>query len=144
MALTADVKIQRYGTPDETTDVRLVAQPMKTNVKIFAGSIGVTDVNGFAKPASSVATTDTAWGVVLKQVDNTGGASGAQSVTFERGVFFFASSTGADTIAQSNIGQTVYVVDETHVGLGSSSRPKAGTVMFVDANLGVAVKFGTV
>lgn len=144
MALTADVKIQRFGTPENTIDVPLTNMPVGNNVKVYGGEIALTALTGYVKSAATVATTDTCWGVISKQTDNTGGASGAQNVNIERGVFFFQSSTGTDLIQQSNVGQTVYVYNQTTVALGSSGRPKAGTVMYIDATYGVAVKMATV
>lgn len=144
MALTADVKIQRFGTPDNTIDVPLDNMPLGNNVKVFGGEIALTDNKGFIKSAATPATTDTCWGVISRLTDNTGGASSAQVVNIERGVFFFQSSTGADLIQQSNVGQDCYVYDQTHVALGSTGRPKAGTIFYIDANLGVAVKMATV
>jgi hypothetical protein len=60
--------------------------------------------------------------------------AGAVTVDILTGTFYLASGAGSDLLSQSAIGQTVYVINETTVGLtsGGGSRPKAGTLFFID------------
>jgi hypothetical protein len=79
-----------------------------------------------------------------------GSTNGAVTVEIATGSFFLASGTGADAITQANVGATVYLINETTVGLtsGSGTRPAAGVVEAYDTTeiyaLGnVAVKLGS-
>jgi hypothetical protein len=147
MALTADVKIERYGVPGNAS--QKVNQPLGNNVKLYGGSFAVTDAStGYLKNAATLNSTDKVWGLVSRFTDNTGGASAAQNVDIECGSFFLPCSTGADAVTQANIGATVYVYDEKTVALTSngSTRPVAGIVEAIDKTQpfgGVAIKLGT-
>jgi predicted RecA/RadA family phage recombinase len=64
------------------------------------------------------------------------------SVKTRRGVFRFANSAAGDAIGRTEIGKTVYVVDDQTVAKtdNSGARPAAGKCFDVDAN-GVWVEF---
>lgn len=76
-------------------------------------------------------------------VDNTLGANGALSVRVKSGVFKWANGTGADVIAQSNVGSPCYASDDHTVNLtdGGGTRPFAGIIQQVDSD-GVWVQQG--
>lgn len=93
------------------------AYPVKTGVKIYAGSIVAVGTDGYAIPGA-----DTAGyrfvGVSRDFVDNTGGASGALSVEVWRKGCFELASAG---MARSNTGDKVYIVDDQTVGLAATT-----------------------
>jgi len=140
MALTADVHKVRYGGPGNAHQP--FNFPMRASpVVAYRGSIALTDSGGFIKNSASPLTTDTCWGLIDQigpgGVDTapgiTGGtADGAVTVDVESGTFFLASGTGADQLSAATVGQKVYVINETTVGLVSTSRPLAGVHIAVD------------
>ncbi len=148
MALTKDVKTDRYGTPDQAPPI--MSQPADANVKVYGGSIAITRA-GYVNPASSPQSTDKVWGIIGKQTDNTtatsffGGAQGACTAPIDRGDFWLAYGSGGDAFAQGDVQATAYVIDEVTVGKtnGSNTRPAAGIVLAVDTVAGkVAVALG--
>jgi hypothetical protein len=159
MALSADVKIYRYGTPGNSTQPTNIG--ITANATVYRGSIAATR-SGYLVAMSSPQSTDIVWGLIGEAGPGTingspgiagGTTNGAVTAEVETGTFFLASGTGSDAIAQANIGATCYVMNETTVGLtnGSNTRPVAGQVMAIGANVGgtvpysglVAVKLGS-
>jgi hypothetical protein len=136
MALTADVTSCRYGTLEAHQPI---AQPLGANVTVYANSIALTDSSGNIKNASSPASTDHCWGLVAEQrpfpPNPTSSVAGTYNVEIDTGSFFLASGTGGDALTQANVGQSVYVINETTVGAtnGSNTRPLAGTMMYYDS-----------
>lgn len=105
--------------------------PVKANTKIWQGSLAVLDA-GYAAPGRT-ATGLQCLGRAAETVDNTGGAAGDELIKIEPGVFRWANS---DSIAQSDVGQLAYIVDDQTVakGDGSGTRSIAGTIMGVDSS----------
>ncbi len=131
MALSADVKILRYGTPHAND---IIAQPIGATVTLYAGSFAVTDgATGKLKNAASTTSGDIVWGLVQRQqlapATNT-------LVPIETGTFFMASGTGADQLSQADVGQVVYLIDEVTVGPNAGSKCKAGLLVAVDTTQG--------
>jgi len=126
-ALTADRDTPELNRP------KTRALPVAANAKIYAGALVVLD-GGYAAPGSTK-TNLVALGRAAEQVDNTGGANGAQSVAVDRGVFRYANSAAGDALAKSDIGATAYIVDDQTVAKTSASntRSAAGKVWDVDA-----------
>lgn len=133
MALTQD-----RNTPER--EARLVPHPVAAAKKIYAGSLVVLNASGYAEPGST-ATTLIAVGRAENQVDNSGGANAAKTITVRRGVFLFANS--ADAVTRTEIGKSCYVVDDYSVAKtnGSSTRSVAGKVIDVSSE-GVWVEIG--
>ncbi len=139
MAVTNDVPIYRYGTPDGHQPQSL---PEKASASIYAGTIAVTQ-SGYAKDAgSSPASTDICWGLYDGTYDSQphftspmagGTTDGLHQVGVVQGTFLLASATGPDAIAAANIGSACYIYDNVTVALTNStgSRAVAGTVMAV-------------
>ena len=129
-AATADFDAQRVeGT--------LRSVPVAAGVRIFAGTIVVLAA-GFAEPGTT-ALGLVALGRAEEQVDNTSGAAGARNVRVRRGVFLWTNSpAGADLIAEANIGEPCYIVDDNTVALTSatSTRSVAGTIHDIDSQTG--------
>ena len=156
MAITTDQKIVRYGTGDKDEPI---AKGIKATVKVYRGTLAVTDSTGYLKdPSSAVATTDTCWGMIQKvrtgdgQIDGgpgiTGGATdGAVGAEIEQGTFFLGSSTGGDQLSVTPEGTTVYIYDGITVAAtnGGSTRSPAGKHVATEKVQGVtmfAIKLG--
>jgi len=143
MTVTKDVLTDRYGTPDQAPPI--MAQPMDANVKVYGGTVAITRA-GYVNPSDSPQSTDVVWGIVDKQTDNTnssfyGGAQGATTCPIDRGDFWLAYN---GSMAQSNVGQSVYLYNATTVTLTQGSLPLAGVVLAFDSTLSlVAVALGT-
>lgn len=151
-ALTGDIQTVRYGTPGNASQPAYPG-PLAGSTTVYGGSICLTNSSGQVKNAASPASTDLCWGLVHAQAVNaTANAwntpldTTGEPFQVDTGSFYLNGGTGADTLAQSNIGQTVYVVDEQTVGLtnGSGTRPVAGVLVNIDTTQGggYAVKMG--
>ena len=127
------------STPAMLGDIREV--PLPANGKVYQGGMGQITAAGYAASASATAANVTI-GRIEETVDNTGGANGDKRVKVRRGVFRFANSSAGDLIARTEIGKTVYVVDDQTVAKTSNTgaRPAAGICFDVDAQ-GVWVEF---
>lgn len=162
MALTADIKIIRYGVPGNSTQPGNLpmGSGVPTPIVCYRGSFALTDLNGFIKSAASPLATDTCWGLienggpgfanVAPGITNSGASSNV-TVDIVTGSFWMAASTGADAITEASVGKTVYVFDEKTVAATSngSTRPVAGIVIKASDPLNVlsglvAVKVGPV
>ena len=121
-------------------DANIDSQPVAANVVIYKGALVAFSAAGLLQPGA-VAATLTAAGRVEETIDNTGGAAGARSCTFRRGVFQFKNS-GADPVTQADMYKDCYIVDDETVARtsGSGARSIAGKVRGVDAG-GVWVQF---
>ena len=127
------------NTPQALDGVRRI--PVATNVKIHQGGLVQINNAGFAVPGSATAA-NVAIGRAEQPADNTGGANGAITIDVRRGIFRFANSAAGDLIARTEIGKTVYVVDDQTVAKtnNAGARPAAGICYDVDAQ-GVWVEF---
>lgn len=120
----------------------VISAPIAADTVCYAGALGCLNASGLAVPGST-ATTLRAVGRIRKTVNNAGGAASAKTVEFERGVFKFANSTSGDLIAQADVLNNCYIVDDQTVAKtdGSSARSVAGKVIKVDSD-GVYVLVG--
>ena len=89
------------------------------------------------------ATTLIAFGRAEETVDNAAGAAGDLNVKVRTGVFKWANSSAGDLIANTEIGDTAYIVDDQTVAKtnGGATRSRAGKVVFVESD-GVWVQMG--
>lgn len=151
MTVTADIKTDRYGTPDQAPEP--AAPLMESNTIVYAGTIALIDNSGYLKASDSPLSTDSCIGIVSKQTDNrtaafSGGGQGAITCPVDRGTFWLAYGSGADAFTQSqaNFNTTAYVKDAQTVSPSSSgsTRPVAGIVKAIDTSISkVAVALGT-
>lgn len=134
-AATANRSTPRADGPQQS-------YPVKTNVNLFAGTIGVIDAAGFLTKGS-VATTQKSVGRIVDNYDNTGGADGAITGLVEEGTFRFANSSAGDLIALADVGSDCFIVDDQTVAKtnGTNTRSRAGKIVNVDAQ-GVWVQLG--
>lgn len=148
MALTQDIKTDRYGTPDQAPPI--MAQPIDANQTIFGGSVVITRA-GFVVAASSPQSTDQVWGICDKQTVNQvgsffGGARAATTVPIDRGDFWLAYGSAGDAFTQADVGSGSYLIDEQTVGKtnGGGTRPPSGVILAVDTTISkVAVALAT-
>lgn len=115
--------------------------PVAANAVIRQGGMVQINAAGYAVAAVATAANVTT-GMAKATVDNTGGANGALSVDVERVVARYGNSASTDAIARTEIGKTIYVVDDQTVAKtdNSAARPAAGRCFDVDAQ-GVWVEF---
>src|ERR1019366_4264886 len=158
MALTADIKIIRYGTPGNSTQP--TNRGLTASATVYRGSIATTR-SGYLVAASAPQSTDIVWGLIENagpgNIDGAPGiaggtTNGSVTVDIATGSFFLAGGTGADAITEANVGASCYVIDEKTVGLTSNgnTRPVAGQILGLGNNLGnivpiaglIAVKVG--
>ena len=147
MALTADIITPRYGAGGNLNNKGLTA-----NATVYRGSVATTR-SGYLVAASSPASTDIVWGIIADGVgsgSDTQGITGASTnggvtVDIETGTFFLAGGTSSDALVATDVGATVYLIDEQTVGKTSNgnTRPVAGVLEFVDPTYGLAVKLGS-
>lgn len=141
MAITKDVPILRYGTPDGHQPD---AKPVKASAALYAGTVVTTDSTGYVTGSNTaVAATDIVWGVFNGIVNSNpmvsspvtaGTTNGDTVIGIDTGTFFLASATDADQLTQADIGQTVYLSDKVTVAKtdGGSTRPIAGKLIVID------------
>lgn len=117
---------------------RLVA----AGANIQTGALVVLNAAKFAEQGVT-ALNLVADGIAQFPVNNVGGADGAARIEVESGVFPFANSAAADALAQADIGNACYIVDDQTVAKtdGGGTRSKAGTIVDIDVN-GVWVGVG--
>ena len=122
MPLTADRNTQMK-------DGELIAVPIATAKKIFAGSLVAANATGYATPGA-VAATLTYLGRAEETVDNTG-ADGALSVLVRRGKAFKFANSAADAVTQASMGKVCYIEDDQTVSATSdtNARSAAGIVI---------------
>lgn len=115
--------------------------PVAANVHCYPGGLAVLS-GGYAAPAST-ALNLIALGRFDNEADNTGGAAGALQVTVRRGIFRYANSAAADAIAQAEVGQDCYLVDDQTVAKTDAvgTRSRAGRIVAVET-AGVWVQLG--
>lgn len=109
------------------------------NAVIHQGAMLVYDANGYLAPATA-ATGLTAAGRAEESVDNTGGANGDKVCRFRSGIFKVENS-GANAIAQADVGSDCYFEDDQTVGSLATGMSVAGKVyeLAADGDIFVAV-----
>ena len=127
MPLTADRNTQMK-------DGELIAVPIATAKKIFAGSLVAANATGYATPGA-VAATLTYLGRAEETVDNTG-ADGALSVLVRRGKAFKFANSATDAVTQASMGKVCYIEDDQTVSATSDTlaRSAAGKVIGVETD----------
>ena len=137
MALTADVRTFRFGSPGNSTQP--LALPLTASATVYRGSIA-TLRSGYLVAASSPQSTDVVFGIVDKAGPGYadtgpgivgGTTNGAVTVEVATGSFFLQAGSGADALTAANGGAPVYVINETTVGFTSAgnTRPVGGQLL---------------
>jgi hypothetical protein len=113
-------------------------QLVKTSLVLWHGAMGAVDATGYLVPALTSTTLKRFCRINLapeRKLDTTGIASGVKTAKMEFGEFQWANSTAGDAIAQADVGNDCYAVDDQTVAKtsGSASRSICGKIMGVDA-----------
>ena len=113
-------------------------QLAKTGVIFNNGAMVAVDASGYLIPAITSTTLKRFGRVNLspERVANTTMlASGAKTLKIEFGEFSWGNSTAGDAIAQADVGNDCYAVDDATVAKtdGGGTRSKCGKIMAVDA-----------
>jgi len=127
-ALTAARNTQSLGSVLDVQDY-----PVGATTTISQGSLVALNAAGYAVPASTAAT-QFAVGRAKSTVVNAG-ANGAKTIAVETGTFKWGNSAAGDAIAQAEVGDFCWIVDDQTVAKtnGSSTRSRAGRITSVDA-----------
>jgi hypothetical protein len=139
--LTADRKATDRFNPEDTVLPNLIAVPIYTLLKVYAGTMGMVASHGYA--TSVTAATNRIIGRVEKSVDNSAGSSGDKSVDVRPGAFYWDNSAGA-ACTQAYMYKPVYAEDNHTVRNSSSSGTYAyaGIMVGLRADGQVAVQMG--
>ncbi len=137
-ALIEERTVERIG--DELVPTR-IKRLVAANIKCIKGGIAA-NVAGYARPGIT-ATGHKYFGVFDETVDNLGGAAGAKVAQVIRGVFGFVNSSAGDAIAQADVGNNAYVVDDNVVAKtdGTGTRSVLGPIEYLRDGL-VFVRVG--
>ena len=110
---------------------------LAANAKVFSGSLVMRNAAGNLTPGAA-AVGCRGVGKARDTYDNTGGAAGDVVGEYENGVYEFDNSTSTDAIANADIGNTAYIVDDHTVAKtnGSATRSPAGIIVGIDAVTG--------
>lgn len=121
------------NTPYKPGD--LLPFPVAAGAKLFAGALTALNAAGFAVPGSA-ATTLTYVGRSEEYVDNTSGADATKTVLVRRRVAFKWLNSGADPVAQADVGKVVYIVDDQTVAKtnGAGTRSAGGKLLGIEAD----------
>ena len=123
-------------TDDRSTPSRegeLVNYAMAAAAKIFAGGMVSLDA-GYAKSMVKEANKQFA-GRAEETVDNSSGAAGAQSVLVRRGrAFKWTNASGANAIAQGDVGNKAYALDDQTVTDTEAGATEVGRIIGVDSD----------
>ena len=127
-ALAAERNTQSLGPVLDTQDY-----PVGASTTIWQGSLVSLNAAGYAVPASTAAT-QFAVGRAKSTVVNAG-ANGAKTIAVETGTFKWENSAGGDAVAQAEVGDFCWIVDDQTVAKTSNSgaRSRAGRITAVDA-----------
>lgn len=110
----------------------------KTNLVFYHGQMVGVDATGFLVPALTSTTLKRPARCNLspeRKVDTTGIPSGGKKLKIEFGEFAWNNSAAGDLIAQADVGNPCYIVDDNTVAKtnGGGTRSLAGTIMEVEA-----------
>lgn len=109
----------------------------KTTLVFNNGAMGAVDATGYLIPAITSTTIKRTCRINVspeRTVSTVGVASGAKKIKIEFGQFFWGNSAAADAIAQADVGNLCYVVDDQTVAKtdGTGTRSVAGRIMEVE------------
>src|SRR5204863_6796586 len=118
-ALTAARKVQQMGDPNTVLPASIDVK-IKANGKVFIGGLCGVDSTGYGVAGAASALFLAGWAMPktgFPQVyDNTGGASGDIIAKVECGVGQFHVGGSGDALAQADLFQPVWVMDDQTVG----------------------------
>ena len=160
MALTTDIHLIQYGTPDGN---QLTSWPLGATQQVWHGGVallsgGTGATKGYLKNAATPAATDVVVGMIGAIAGGTGvsvnpgivgGATdGSIWIDVQTGAFFFQSGSGSDQLSETTAGLTVYYGGESATGVlacatnGGSTRPVLGIQLAQDPGIAGGVTPG--
>lgn len=126
------------STPEADHPARAVHAVLAADsTQFFKGGMVALNASGLLVKASTSTTLRSAGRC---RENFTTGVSNTRKIEFESGLFKYANSAAGDLIAQDDIGESCYFVDDQTVAIVATARSIAGTVYQVDAD-GVWVLF---
>lgn len=128
VAATADINV----SPEETVP----SLPVSASTTIYKGTMVCLDADGYAVPAADTSGYSGVVGVALEGRNNSSGSDGATKVPIISGRVFRFTAT---SLAQTDVGQIMYVVDDQTIDddPGSTNKIPAGfLVEFVSTTAG--------
>lgn len=137
MALTKNVARLRLGEP-----LALGRGPAASSITFFDGSIVMSNAGGYVT-VGATATGQFARGVCITALTSPA-SNGAVEVGWEEGDFEFDSGTAGDALTIANVGDDVYIIDDTTVGAtsGTNTRSLAGKMIALSPNGKPIVRIG--
>ena len=139
--LTVDRKATDRFNTEDTVLPNLIAVPVYTLLKVYAGTMGMVASHGYATSVS--AATNRIFGRVERSIDNSTGSSGDKYVDVRPGAFYWDNSVGA-ACTQAHMYKPVYAEDNHTIRNTSSSGTYAyaGIMVGLRADGQVAVQMG--
>ncbi len=114
----------------EIQDGKTLILPVKSNAKIFEGSLVALDALGYAI-AGNTAEGLIAAGRSEEFIDNTGGVDGAVTVKVRRGVFKY-NNDDTDPVTAQDIKKECYILDDETVTMLAVGTSVAGKIIGLD------------
>lgn len=133
MASTAERSTRKFLTESYSL-------PVAASVNCIKGTLAGLTVGGTVRPGDTLANGCVeVIGMFSRNANNTSGAASAINAEVDTGAFWFKNNSS--DIAAADIGADCYVVDNDTVSISSNTfaRVRAGTILAVDATLGVLV-----
>lgn len=120
---------------------RKIGRPAKSGYTFYDGALVVVDATGYIKPNTGVAGEKVVGVVDLKNRASvtTSGSDGATFLDVVDGIFPFFIGASADALAQADVGNYVFGIDDQTVGKtdGGTPRPRVGQLISIEAVGGV-------
>lgn len=119
-------------TADRVTQIKkgeLHGYPMAV-VKIYKGSLVCINAAGYVTPATNTAGLSNVIGIADEYVDNSGGAAGDKTMRVRSGI---AAKFAATSIAATNVGELMYVVDDQTFHITATQKVVAGLLVKRDS-----------
>lgn len=139
--------------PDILNKARLgrkIGRPAKSGFTFYNGALVVVDATGYLKPNTGVAGEKVVGICDLKNHPTvvTTGSDGATVIDVIDGIFPFKIGASADALAQADVQNVVYGIDDQTVGKtdGGTRRPRVGQLVSIETVAGVTqalVSIGT-
>ena len=121
---------------DRLTDTKLpgfFSYPVAASTTIYAGALVCLNTDGYAVPAAATANFKVV-GIARAQANNASGSAGDLRVLVDAPVI---AKLGATSLAQAQVGETMYVVDDQTVDETATTQVTVGTLVeYISATQG--------
>lgn len=120
---------------------RKIGRPAKSGFTFYDGALVVVDATGYIKPSTGAAGEKVVGCIDLKQHPSvtTSGSDGATFIDVMDGIFPFFIGASGDALAQADVDNVVYAMDDQTVGKtdGGTQRPRVGQLVSIESVGGV-------